>query len=127
VGRKKEAKRLLDQLLKKHEYVPCWFLAMARVGLGEKERALDALEQAFSNHEPCMVRSPGLLRVLAPSGRHFGTLTLGSGVAGLVGAAGQAAMARPVMSAQIRAAWAVVEALVLTMLAPGMISRLAEP
>ena len=55
VGRKKEAKRLLDQLLKKYEYVPCWFLAIARVGLGEKERALDALEQAFRNHEPCMV------------------------------------------------------------------------
>jgi len=55
VGRKKEAKRLLDQLLKKYAYVPRWFLAMARVGLGEKERALDALEQAFRNHEPCMV------------------------------------------------------------------------
>lgn len=37
---------------------------------------------------------------------------VGSGAAGLVGAAGQAAMARPVMSAQIRTAWAVVEALV---------------
>jgi hypothetical protein len=37
----------------------------------------------------------------------------------LVGAAGQAAMARPVMSARIRTAWAVVEALVLTMLDPG--------
>jgi tetratricopeptide (TPR) repeat protein len=55
VARKKEAKRLLDQLLKKYQYVPCWFLAMAWVGLGEKERALDALEQAFRNHEPCMV------------------------------------------------------------------------
>jgi hypothetical protein len=44
---------------------------------------------------------------------------VGSGAAGLVGAAGQAAMARPVMSAQIRTAWAVVEALVLTMLDPG--------
>ena len=44
---------------------------------------------------------------------------VGSGAAGLVGAAGQAAMARPVVSAQIRTAWAVVEALVLTMLDPG--------
>jgi hypothetical protein len=44
---------------------------------------------------------------------------VGSGAAGLVGAAGQAAMAKPVMSAQIRTAWAVVEALVLTMLDPG--------
>jgi len=55
VGRKREAKRRLDQLLKKYEYVPCWFLAMAWVGLSAKERALDVLEQAFRNHEPCMV------------------------------------------------------------------------
>jgi adenylate cyclase len=54
-GRKKEAKRHLDQLLKKYEYVPCWFLAMAWVGLNDRERALEALEQALSDHEPCMV------------------------------------------------------------------------
>lgn len=54
-GRKEEAKRHLDQLMKKYEYVPCWFLAMAWVGLSENERALQALEQAFRNHEPCMV------------------------------------------------------------------------
>ena len=54
-GRKKEAKWHLDQFLKKYEYVPRWFLAMAWVGLGERERALEALEQAFRNHEPCMV------------------------------------------------------------------------
>jgi TolB-like protein/Flp pilus assembly protein TadD len=54
-GRKKEAKRHLDQLMKKYEYVPCWFLAMAWVGLNEKERALGALEQALRDHEPCMV------------------------------------------------------------------------
>jgi len=28
---------------------------MAWVGLNEKERALEALEQAFRDHEPCMV------------------------------------------------------------------------
>jgi adenylate cyclase len=54
-GQKKEAKRHLDQLLKKYEYVPCWFLAMAWIGLNDKERALQALEQALRNHEPCMV------------------------------------------------------------------------
>ena len=54
-GRKKEAKRHLDQLMMKYEYVPCWFLAMAWVGLNDKERALQALEQAFRDHEPCMV------------------------------------------------------------------------
>jgi adenylate cyclase len=54
-GQKKEAKRHLDQLMKKYEYVPCWFLAMAWVGLSQRERALEALQQAFRDHEPCMV------------------------------------------------------------------------
>jgi TolB-like protein/Flp pilus assembly protein TadD len=54
-GRKKEAKRHLDQLLREYEYVPCWFRAMAWVGLNDKERALEALEQALRDHEPCMV------------------------------------------------------------------------
>jgi adenylate cyclase len=54
-GRKREAKRLLEQLIKKYDYVPCWFLAMAWVGLSDTERALEALEQAFRDHEPCMV------------------------------------------------------------------------
>lgn len=53
--RKNEAKQLLDRLLQKYEYVPCWFLAMAWIGLDDRERALEALEQAFRNHEPCMV------------------------------------------------------------------------
>ena len=39
-GRKREAKRLLEQLVKKYEYVPCWFLAMAWVGLSDRERSL---------------------------------------------------------------------------------------
>ena len=54
-GRKKEAEKHLDELMKKYEYVPCWFLAMAWVGLDDKQRALEALEQAFRDHEPCMV------------------------------------------------------------------------
>jgi adenylate cyclase len=54
-GQKKEAKQQLDLLMKKYEYVPFWFLAMAWVGLNDKQRALQALEQAFRNHEPCMV------------------------------------------------------------------------
>jgi adenylate cyclase len=54
-GRKKEAKQLLDQLVKKYEYVPCWFKAMAWVGLNDRQQALEALEQAFRDHEPCMV------------------------------------------------------------------------
>ena len=54
-SRKAEAKRLLCRLMKQYDYVPCWFLAMAWVGLNEKERALEALEQAFRDHEPCMV------------------------------------------------------------------------
>ena len=54
-GRKKEAKQHLDQLLREYEYVPCWFRAMAWVGLNDKEQALEALEQALRDHEPCMV------------------------------------------------------------------------
>lgn len=54
-GQKEEAKRHLDQLAKKYDYVPFWFLTMAWVGLSEKECALQALEQAFRNHEPCML------------------------------------------------------------------------
>lgn len=54
-GRKKEAKRHLDRLLRKYDYVPCWFRAMAWVGLNDSERALEALEQALRDHEPCMV------------------------------------------------------------------------
>ena len=54
-GRKKEAQRHLDQLLREYEYVPCWFRAMAWVGLNDKEQALEALEQALRDHEPCMV------------------------------------------------------------------------
>jgi tetratricopeptide (TPR) repeat protein len=54
-GRKREAQRHLDQLVRKYEYVPCWFLAMAWVGLNDRQRALDALEQALRDHEPCMV------------------------------------------------------------------------
>jgi tetratricopeptide (TPR) repeat protein len=56
-GQKKEAKRDLDQLPRIYDYVPYWFLAMASVGLSEKERALQALEQVLRNHEPCMVSS----------------------------------------------------------------------
>jgi len=54
-GHKTEAKRHLDQLLRKYEYVPCWFLAMSWIGLNDKERALKALQQALRDHEPCMV------------------------------------------------------------------------
>jgi adenylate cyclase len=54
-GRMKEAKRHLDQLLRKYDYVPCWFRAMAWVGLNDREQALEALEQALRDHEPCMV------------------------------------------------------------------------
>jgi TolB-like protein/Flp pilus assembly protein TadD len=54
-GHTREAKRRLNQLLKKYSYVPRWFLAMAWVGLNDGERAIEALEEAFRNHEPCIV------------------------------------------------------------------------
>ena len=54
-GHVRDAKRRLNQLLKKYSYVPRWFLAMAWVGLNDGERAIEALEEAFLNREPCIV------------------------------------------------------------------------
>lgn len=54
-GRVREAKIRLEQLLSQYSYVPRWFLAMAWVGLNNSERAIEALEEAFQNHEPCVI------------------------------------------------------------------------
>lgn len=50
-----EAKQIMDQLSANYSYVPRWFLASMWVGLNDKERALRALEEAFSDREPCLV------------------------------------------------------------------------
>ena len=51
----REARRIMDQLFATYAYVPCWFLAIMFVGLNEKKNALQALDEAFDNREPCLV------------------------------------------------------------------------
>ncbi len=50
-----DAKQLLDHLSATYVYVPRWFLSIIWVGLNDKERALQALEEAFGDREPCLV------------------------------------------------------------------------
>lgn len=50
-----EAKQLLDQLSAEYAYVPRWFSSIIWMGLNDKERALQALEEAFGDREPCLV------------------------------------------------------------------------
>ena len=54
-GRTREARQLLDQLSCIYAYVPRWFLSIIWVGLNDNERALQALEEAFGDREPCLV------------------------------------------------------------------------
>jgi DNA-binding winged helix-turn-helix (wHTH) protein/tetratricopeptide (TPR) repeat protein len=54
-GRAHEAKQLMAQLCANCAYVPRWFLAIVWVGLNELERALQALDEAFADREPCLV------------------------------------------------------------------------
>jgi len=54
-GRHGEAQRAMEQLTVKYAYVPYWFQSIVRIGLNDKERALESLESAFRDHEPCLV------------------------------------------------------------------------
>jgi len=54
-GHQREAQEALAQLTANHTYVPSWFLSMVWIGLNEKERALESLEDAFRSHELCLV------------------------------------------------------------------------
>jgi TolB-like protein/tetratricopeptide (TPR) repeat protein len=51
----REARGTLEQLTENNAYVPCWFLSLVWIGLDEKERALESLEDAFRAREPCLV------------------------------------------------------------------------
>lgn len=51
----REAGQALKQLMAKYAYVPSWFLSLVCVGLNDKDRALNCLEDAFREHEPCLV------------------------------------------------------------------------
>jgi adenylate cyclase len=54
-GHRGEAERALEQLTQKYAYVPYWFYAIASIGLNDRQRAMDALDNAFHDHEPCLV------------------------------------------------------------------------
>lgn len=50
-----EAMRIMDRLSADYAYVPRWFLSIMWLGLNDKERALQSLEEAFADREPCLV------------------------------------------------------------------------
>jgi TolB-like protein/Flp pilus assembly protein TadD len=54
-GRRSEAEHALGQLTEKYAYVPYWFYSIVSIGLNDRQRALEALDNAFHNHEPCLV------------------------------------------------------------------------
>ena len=54
-GRVREAERALAQLTERYAYVPYWFYSIVSIGLDDTRRALEALENAFRDHEPCLV------------------------------------------------------------------------
>jgi TolB-like protein/Flp pilus assembly protein TadD len=54
-GHRSEAQQALEQLTEKYAYVPYWFYSIVSIGLNDPQRALEALDNAFNNHEPCLV------------------------------------------------------------------------
>jgi TolB-like protein/Flp pilus assembly protein TadD len=54
-GRRSEAEHAFEQLTEKYAYVPYWFYSIVSIGLNDRLRALDALDNAFHDHEPCLV------------------------------------------------------------------------
>ena len=54
-GYSHEAQEAFEQLGASHAYVPCWFLSIVWIGLNDKDRAFECLEDAFRGREPCMV------------------------------------------------------------------------
>jgi len=56
-GKKQEAEKVLAELIRrsKKTYVSPSFLAYVYVGLGDRERTLSALEQAYQEHDQDMI------------------------------------------------------------------------
>jgi TolB-like protein/Tfp pilus assembly protein PilF len=54
-GRRGEAAAALERLTAKYAYVPYWFHSIVCIGLDDRERALQSLENAFADREPCLV------------------------------------------------------------------------
>ena len=57
LGRHEEARKLLDDMLARNSerYVPPYHIAVAYAGLGERTKALDWLEKAYSERDPKIV------------------------------------------------------------------------
>jgi predicted Zn-dependent protease len=56
-GKKQEAEKVLAELMQrsKHTYVSPCLLADVYVGLGDRERTLSALEQAYQEHDQAVI------------------------------------------------------------------------
>ena len=56
-GNKREAQKVLDQLIEvsKQRYVSPYDLAVVHMGLGEKDQALEALRRAYKERSPHLV------------------------------------------------------------------------
>jgi len=54
-GHDHEAGIEFERLRARWGYIPSWFLAIVWIGLNDHARALESLEQAFRDHEPCLV------------------------------------------------------------------------
>jgi TolB-like protein/Tfp pilus assembly protein PilF len=54
-GCRAEAGQILARLIAGGQYVPNWFLSLIWIGIGDADRALECLEKAFDDREPCMV------------------------------------------------------------------------
>src|SRR5271156_260122 len=52
-GRRREAEHALERLTERYAYVPYWFYSIVSIGLNDRQRALEALDNAFYHHEPC--------------------------------------------------------------------------
>jgi tetratricopeptide (TPR) repeat protein len=50
-----EAQEALERLGSNYAYVPSWFLSIVWIGLNDKNRAFECLEDAFRGREPCLV------------------------------------------------------------------------
>jgi adenylate cyclase len=50
-----EARQAFEQLAASHRYISCWFLSVVWIGLNDKDRAFECLDDAFRGREPCMV------------------------------------------------------------------------
>jgi tetratricopeptide (TPR) repeat protein len=56
-GRKREARKLLDELVErsKHRYTSPYLIAYVQIGLGERDRAIASLERAYADRDQWMM------------------------------------------------------------------------